>query len=197
MVTTQSSSRDLINYSFITSGKANSAETYCNQLDNMMKNLEEKQPKLVNRDGQFSYMIMPAHTLQIGRNYKYWNWISKPSIIFRIHRTFPHLIIICFGIWISSYKERYSIPNRLSKMPSALSPVPNFQTSMQKGINKLPFKWQKCIDASGAYCHVPVTINRNIIPLLQKLSINSFYKMKSKPLYRKCRQLVKYKSLLY
>ena len=25
------------------------AETYCNQLDNMMKNLSEKQPRLVNR----------------------------------------------------------------------------------------------------------------------------------------------------
>ena len=64
---------------------------------------------------------MLTHTLQIGRNWKYWNWIWKLSIILRIHRTFHQLIIICFGIWISVWKEKYFISNRLSKMPSALS----------------------------------------------------------------------------
>ena len=31
-------------------GQSITAETYCNQLDNMIKNLAEKQPRLVNRD---------------------------------------------------------------------------------------------------------------------------------------------------
>ena len=84
----------------------------------------------------------------------------------------------------------------------------------KKDIQDLEKRCNKCIVLTGMpilgeFCttsikdfdifstHVPVTINRNIIPLLYKLSINSFYKMKSKPLYRKCRQLVKYKLLLY
>ena len=72
------------------------AETYCNQLDNMMKNLAEKQPKLVNRD----YPILLHNN-------------ACPQT----NRTFHQLTIIRFGIRVISYKEKYSIPNRLSKMP--------------------------------------------------------------------------------
>ena len=44
------SNHGLINYGFIKPGQSITAGFYCNQLDNMMKNLAEKQPKLVNRD---------------------------------------------------------------------------------------------------------------------------------------------------
>ena len=77
-------------------------------------------------------MVMLAHTLQIGRSDKYWNRIWKQSISLRIDRTFYQLIIICYGIWITSYKEKYSIPNRLSKMPPAFPSVLALQASMQK-----------------------------------------------------------------
>ena len=44
----------------------------------------------------------------------------------------PQLIIISFGIWITSYKEKYLIPNKLSKMPSAFSSILALQASMQE-----------------------------------------------------------------
>ena len=37
-------------WSFMKPSQSITAETYCNQLDNMIKNLTEKQPRLVNRD---------------------------------------------------------------------------------------------------------------------------------------------------
>ena len=70
--------------------------------------------------------------MQIGRNYKYWHWIRKLSIIFRIYRTFHQLIIICSGIRITSYNEKYLIPDRLLQMSSVLSSVLALQASMQK-----------------------------------------------------------------
>ena len=45
------SSHDSIHYSFLKSGQSITAVTYCNELDHMMKNLAEKQPRLVNKDG--------------------------------------------------------------------------------------------------------------------------------------------------
>ena len=70
MVSAWWSSHGLIHYSFIKPGQSITAETYCNQLDNVIKNLAEKLPRLVNRDRRIHllYMIMIAHTLQIGRN---------------------------------------------------------------------------------------------------------------------------------
>ena len=50
MVTVGWSSHSLINYSFIKTGQSITTETYCNQLDNIIKNLAEKQPRLVKRD---------------------------------------------------------------------------------------------------------------------------------------------------
>ena len=41
---------DLIHYSFMKPGQSITAGTYCNQLDNVMKNLVEKQSRLMNRD---------------------------------------------------------------------------------------------------------------------------------------------------
>ena len=49
MVTAWWSSHRLVHYSFINRGQSITAGTNCNQLDNM-KNLTEKQPRLVNRD---------------------------------------------------------------------------------------------------------------------------------------------------
>ena len=49
MVTAWWSSYGLIHSTFIKPGQPITAETYCNQLDNMMKNLAEKQPGLVKR----------------------------------------------------------------------------------------------------------------------------------------------------
>ena len=68
MVTAWWSSHSLIHYSFMKPGQSITAEVYCNQLDNMIKNLAKKQPGLVNKDRPISYMIMLAYTLQIGRN---------------------------------------------------------------------------------------------------------------------------------
>ena len=50
MVTVWWSSHGLIHYSFRKPGQSIAAESYCNQLDNTIKNLAEKQPRLVNRD---------------------------------------------------------------------------------------------------------------------------------------------------
>ena len=56
MVTAWWSSHGLIHCSFIKLGQSITTETYCNQLDIMMKNLSEKQSKLVNKD-----MVMLLH----------------------------------------------------------------------------------------------------------------------------------------
>ena len=50
MVTAWWSSHCLIHYSFMKPGQLITAETYCNQLDHMMKNLPEQQPRLVKAD---------------------------------------------------------------------------------------------------------------------------------------------------
>ena len=72
------------------------AETYHNQLANMMKNLAEKQPRLVILE--FDLEIIDHHP--------------------------------------------YS-PN--------LSPTEYSPGFYVKGMNELPLRWQKCIDASGVY----------------------------------------------
>ena len=59
-------------------------------------------------------------------------YIWKLSIILRIERTFRQLIMICFGIGITSSKKKYSILIRMPKMPSALSLVLAPQAFMQK-----------------------------------------------------------------
>ena len=50
MVTAWWSNHGLIHYNFIISSQSITTETYCNELDNMMKNLTGKQLRLVNRD---------------------------------------------------------------------------------------------------------------------------------------------------
>ena len=47
MVTVWWSSHGLIHYNFIKPGHSITAETYCNQVDNMIKNLAEKRPELL------------------------------------------------------------------------------------------------------------------------------------------------------
>ena len=49
IVTAWWSSHGVIHYSFMKPGQLITAETYCNQLDNMIKNVTGKQPRLVNR----------------------------------------------------------------------------------------------------------------------------------------------------
>ena len=50
LMVTAWSSHGLIHYCFIKLGQSIIAETYCNQLDNMIKNLAEKKPRILNRD---------------------------------------------------------------------------------------------------------------------------------------------------
>ena len=50
----------LIHYSFMKPGTTITAAAYCKQLDDMMKKLEKKQPKLVNR---LSPLLLQDNTL--------------------------------------------------------------------------------------------------------------------------------------
>ena len=101
MVTAWWISHGSIHYIFMKPGHSTTAGTYCNQLDNMMKNLAEKQPRLVNRDKPI-LLDDDVHPQIANRTQ-----LKILELYLISTLTFHQLIINCSGIWITSYKEKY------------------------------------------------------------------------------------------
>ena len=150
MVTAWWRSHGLIYYSFTKASRSITAETYCNQLDNMMKNLAEKQPKLVNWDRSIflhdNARPNTANRTQLKILKLDLETIDHPPYSPNLSPTDYHLFwnldnFLQGKIFIS----QRTVENVLYAFISF-----RFPGFYAKSINKLPLKWQKCIDALGA-----------------------------------------------
>lgn len=151
MVTVWWTSRGVIHYSFMKQGQSITAEVYCTQLDEMIKKLAEKQPRLVQRDRpillhdnarphtanrtKLKLLEMDIETID---HPPYSPDLSPTDYYF-----FRNLDNFLQGKLFSSQQDVES-----AFFEFIDSRKPGF---FAKGINQLPAKWQMCVHAAGAY----------------------------------------------
>ena len=151
MVTVWWSSAGVIHYDFMKPGSTITAEIYCNQLDEMMQKLKEKQPRLVNRStpillhdnarphtAQMTVAKLQELELEILHHPPY-----SPDLAPTDYHFFRNLDNFLIG-------KQFNSDNavKLAFQEFIDSRPPGFYTT---GLNNLPLKWQKCIDNMGAY----------------------------------------------
>lgn len=151
MVTVWWTSRGVIHFSFLKQGKSITAEVYCTQLDEMMKKLAEKQPRLTNRQKpillhdnarphtssrtQLKILEMELETFD---HPPYSPDLSPTDYYF-----FRNLDNFLKG---KIFNSQEAVENAFIEFIDTRKP-----DFFAKGINELPTKWQSCIDAAGAY----------------------------------------------
>lgn len=151
MVTVWWSGSGVIHHSFMEPGQSITADVYCNQLEQMMKKLAIKQPKLVNR-------LTPILLHDNARPHAARITVLKLQELKL--ETLPHPPYSP-DLAPTDYHFFQNLDNFLSgkKFNSAKAVKMAFQEFIDsrdpgfysKGINELPLKWQKCIDNIGAY----------------------------------------------
>ena len=136
----------MIQYSFIKPGDSIGTEIYCNQLDQMMKNLSEKQPCLANRDQPIllhdnarphTEKITQLKILELNLE-----TIDHPSYSPELTPTdnylFRNLDNFLKG---KKFTSQHAKQNAFHEFIDSCSP--GFYA---KGINMLSLKWKKCVD---------------------------------------------------
>ena len=151
MVTAWWRSHGLIHHSFMKHGQMITAETSCNQLGSIMKNLAEKQSKLVNRDRPILLHDNARPHTENQTQFKILELklesIDHPTYSLDLSPTdyplFQNLDNFLQGkIFNSQQADKNVFRTFISSRSSGF---------YAKGINKLPLKWQKCFSSSGAY----------------------------------------------
>jgi len=151
MVTVWWSGSGVIHYNFMEPGTSITAVAYCKQLDDMMRNLAIKQPRLVNRSApillhdnarphsaQMTVAKLQELDLETLRHPPY-----SPDLAPTDYHFFQNL-----DNFLSGKKFNSAEAVKMAFQQFIDSREPGFYS---KGINKLPLKWQKCIDNLGAY----------------------------------------------
>ncbi|XP_014483426.1 PREDICTED: histone-lysine N-methyltransferase SETMAR-like [Dinoponera quadriceps] len=113
------SSADIIHYSFVIPDQSNTMDVYCNQLDEMIRELVIKQPRLINRDRSIlsqdnarSYVAQTTLLKLQELDLETW----KLSVLtHRIHQILHQLTDHFLP------GKKYSILNKLRKSPFAIS----------------------------------------------------------------------------
>ena len=127
--------------SFIKPGQSITAETYCNQLNDMMKNLAEKQPRLVNSDRPILLHDNPrpqsANRAQLKILELDLETIDHPPYSPDLSSTDYHLFRNLDNfLQIKMFNSRQAVENAFHAFIGSRSP--DFYA---KGINELSLKW--------------------------------------------------------
>lgn len=151
MVSVWWSSAGIIHFDFMKPGSSITAEVYCKQLDDMMEKLKEKLPRLVNRStpilmhdnarphtAQMTVTKLQELELELLHHPPY-----SPDMAPTDYHLFRNLENFLIGKQFNSDDAvKLAFQEFIDSRP------PGFYAT---GINKLPLKWQKCIDSMGAY----------------------------------------------
>lgn len=141
----------IIHYTFSKPGKSITAETYCTQLKDMMKLLAIKQPRLVNRDKPILLQdnarphVAKATLLQL-QELELETLCHPPyspdlaPTDYHFFRALDHFLV---G---KIFNTDAAAKNAFRDFIATLSP-----DFFAAGINKLPLRWQNCVDSFGDY----------------------------------------------
>ena len=145
------SSTGIIHYSFVKSGTAITADVCINKLNEMMRKLAHKQPRLVNMDQQILLQDnarprVAQRTLLIVQQ---WNLeiLSYPPYSPDLAPTDYHFFQALYN-FLQGKTFALEEQAKTSFSDFIASCFPQF---FVVGINKLQIRWQKCIDILGAY----------------------------------------------
>lgn len=151
MVTVWWTSRGLIHHSFMKQGQSITAEVYCTQLEEMIRNLASKQPRLSNRDkpillhdnarphvANLTKLKMLEMDLETIAHPPY-----SPDLAPTDYYFFRNLDNFLKG---KKFNSQETVQNAFTQFIDSLKP-----DFFDKGIAELPKRWQKCILAEGSY----------------------------------------------
>lgn len=151
MVTVWWSGAGVIHHSFMKTGETITADAYCRELDEMVRKLAIKQPKLVNRmtpillhdnarphTARITVAKLQELELEVLRHPPY-----SPDLAPTDYHFFLNLNNFMIG---ENFSSEEAIKSAFQDFID--SREPGFYS---KGINALPLKWQECVDSMGAY----------------------------------------------
>ena len=151
MVTVWWSSAGVIHHSFLPNGVSITADVYCEELNTMMEKLAHLQPALVNRSSplllhdnarphtaQQTVSKLQELGLEALRHPPY-----SPDLAPTDYYFFQNLDNFLAG---KKFNTREAVQNAFEEFVAS-RPADFFK----KGINKLPLRWQRCIDCMGDY----------------------------------------------
>ena len=145
------SAAGVIHYNFLQPGQTITAESYCEEIDEMYRKLRQQQPALVNRKGPILlHDNTGPHVSQITVRK-----LKELSVEVLPHPPYsPDLSPTDYHLFkhFDNFLTGRSFANQdLAKMAFVdfiESRAPNFYAN---GINRLVLRWQKCTDSNGAY----------------------------------------------
>lgn len=153
MVTVWWSSTGVINHSILPDRVSITADVYCEELNTMMEKLAHLQPVMINRSSslllhdnarlytaQQSISKLQELGLEALRHPPYSPDLAPTDYFF-----FQNLDNFLAG---KKFNTREAVQNALEDLAFVASRPADF---FKKGINKLPLRWQRCIDCMGDY----------------------------------------------
>lgn len=148
MVTVWWSSAGVIHHSFLSNGVSITVDVYCEVLNTMMEKLAHLKPALVNRSSphdnarphtaQQTVSKLQELGLEALRHPPY-----SPDLAPTDYYFFQNSDNFLSG---KKFNTREAVQNAFEEF-IASHPADFFK----KGINKLPLRWQRCIDCMGSY----------------------------------------------
>nr|XP_033334345.1 histone-lysine N-methyltransferase SETMAR-like [Megalopta genalis] len=145
------SSAGEIRYDFMKPGSPITTEIYCNQLDEMMQKLKEKQPRSVNKSTPIllhdNVRLHAAQMIVAKLQELELELLHHPPYSSDLVPTVCHFFHNLNNFLI---RKQFNSDNVVKLVCHEFidSRPPGFYVT---DLNNLPFKWQKCIDNMGAY----------------------------------------------
>lgn len=151
MVTVWWSANGIIHYSFLKPGETITAEKYCHEIEVVHQKLTKTQPALVNRKHPIllhdnARPHVSQITLQKLRELEYETLPHppySPDLSPTDYHFFKHLDNF---IKEKTYANQSRVENTFKEFLESRSPE-----FYQTGINKLVYRWHKCVDSNGNY----------------------------------------------
>lgn len=151
MVTVWWSAAGVIHYNFLEPGQTITAESYCEEIDEMYRKLRQQQPALVNRRGpillhdnarphvsQITVQKLNALKVEVLPHPPY-----SPDLSPTDYHLFKHFDNFLTGRTFANQDQA-----KMAFVDFIESRAPNF---FADGINRLVARWQKCDESNGAY----------------------------------------------
>ncbi|CAK9796551.1 Histone-lysine N-methyltransferase SETMAR [Anthophora plagiata] len=145
------SSASVIHYSFMRPGQSITVDLYCEQLEEMMRQLQIKQPRLVNRDRpillQDNARPHVARSTLLKLQELDLETVCHPPYS-PVHAPTDYHFFRALDNFLQGkiFNSQHAVENAFRDFITSCSP--DFFAS---GINKLSLQWQRCIDSLGAY----------------------------------------------
>ncbi|XP_066246332.1 histone-lysine N-methyltransferase SETMAR-like [Euwallacea similis] len=150
MVSVWWSNAGVIHHSFMKPGESITADVYCRQLTEMMRQLTVKQPRLVNRSAPLLlHDNARPHTAQV-------TLAKLQEFELETLRHPPYSPDLAPTDYHFFHLDNFLVGKTFNSDEAVKAAFQEFIDSRpagfySRGINELPVKWQKCIDNSGAY----------------------------------------------